>query len=181
MTRLLEKYKRDAVPQLADRFGYANAMAVPRLEKIVVNMGVGKAAENRKALEDAQRDLAVITGQKPIVCRAKKSVAGFKVRAGNAIGCKVTLRGRRMWEFLDRLINLAIPRIRDFRGFSDNAFDGRGNYTLGLPEQSVFPEINIDDVEFPQGMDVTLRLTGDSDEASRELMQLLGFPFRRSE
>jgi large subunit ribosomal protein L5 len=144
-------------------------------------MGVGKAAENRKALEDAQRDLAVITGQKPIVCRAKKSVAGFKVRAGNAIGCKVTLRGRRMWEFLDRLINLAIPRIRDFRGFSDNAFDGRGNYTLGLPEQSVFPEINIDDVEFPQGMDVTLRLTGDSDEASRELMQLLGFPFRRSE
>ena len=178
MARLQELYRNEIVPELMKRFGYTNVMQVPHIEKVVVNMGVGRATENRKRLEDATKDLGTITGQKPVVCRARKSIAGFHLRQGMEIGCKVTLRGRRMWEFIDRMVSVAMPRIRDFRGFSDNAFDGRGNYTLGLPEQSVFPEINIDDVEFPHGMDVTLRLTGDSDEASRALMQLLGVPFR---
>ena len=178
MARLIEKYKNEIVPELMQRFGYTNAMAVPRLEKVVVNMGVGRATESKKRLEDAQRDLAVITGQKPAVTRAKKSVAAFRVRTGNEIGCKVTLRGWRMYEFLDRLISIVIPRIRDFRGFLATAFDGRGNYTLGLSEQGVFPEINLDKVEFVQGMDITMRITGNSDEASHELLRLLGFPFR---
>lgn len=181
MARLLELYKEKVVPELMAEFGYANRLAVPRLEKIVVNMGVGRATENKKRLEDATRDLATITGQKPLVCRAHKSVAGFHLRAGNEIGCKVTLRGKHMWEFLDRLVSLAIPRIRDFRGFSEKAFDGRGNYTLGLGEQTVFPEINLDKVEFAQGMNVTLAISGGNDEASRKMMGLLGFPFRRAE
>jgi large subunit ribosomal protein L5 len=180
MARLHELYKDKVVSELMKQFGYANVMAVPRLEKIVVNMGVGKATENKKALEDASRDLTIITSQKPFICRARKSVAGFHLRAGNEIGCKVTLRGRRMWEFLDRLVSLAIPRIRDFRGFPETSFDGNGNYTLGLTEQAVFPEINIDKNEFVQGMDVTFRFSGANDDASRELMRLLGFPFRRS-
>jgi large subunit ribosomal protein L5 len=179
MPRLLKKYNDEVAPELAKKFGYTNIMSMPRIEKVVVNMGVGKATENRKILEDVVGDLATITGQKPIICLAKKSVAGFKVREGNAVGCKVTLRGKRMWEFLDRVITLAMPRIRDFRGFSEKAFDGRGNYTFGLSEQTVFPEVNIDKVEFIQGMDVTCRITGDSDDASRELLRLLGFPFRR--
>ena len=177
---MLEIYKETVVPALMSRFGYGNVLAAPRLEKVVVNMGVGRATENRKRLEDAMRDLATVTGQRPAVCRARKSVAAFKVREGNEIGCKVTLRGKRMWEFLDRLVSLAIPRIRDFRGFSEKAFDGRGNYTLGLSEQTVFPEINIDKIEFTQGMDVTFRITGGNDAASRELLTLLGFPFRRA-
>lgn len=181
MGRLQDMYKDKVVPELMKKFGYTNALAVPRLEKVVVNMGVGRATENKKRLEDAARDLTTVTGQKPFICRARKSVAAFKVRQGNKIGCKVTLRGKRMWEFLDRLISLAIPRIRDFRGFSRNAFDGRGNYTLGLTEQIVFPEINIDKVEFVQGMDVTLRISGGSDGVSSELMSLLGFPFRRAD
>lgn len=181
MVRLLEQYRQQAVPELMRKFGYTNPMEVPRLEKIVVNMGVGRATENRKRLEDAMRDLAVISGQKPAVARARKSVAGFKVRQGQEIGCKVTLRGKRMYEFLDRLIGLAIPRIRDFRGLSPTSFDGRGNYTVGVGEQVVFPEINIDKVEFVQGMDITLRISGDSDEVSRELLRLLGFPFRGME
>ena len=139
-------------------------MAVPRLEKIVVNMGVGRTTQNKKCMEDAMRDLATITGQKPLVCRARKSVAAFHLRAGNEIGCKVTLRGRRMWEFFDRLVSLAIPRIRDFRGFSEKAFDGGGNYTMGLNEQAVFPEVNIDKVEFVQGMNVTFRFNGENDD-----------------
>ena len=179
MARLLEVYKEKVAPELMSRFGYGNRLAVPRLEKIVVNMGVGRATENKKRLEDAVRDLTIVTGQKPSICRARKSVAAFKLREGQEIGCKVTLRGKRMWEFLDRLVSVAIPRIRDFRGFSEKAFDGRGNYTLGLTEQVVFPEINIDKVEFTQGMDVTLRITGENDAASRELLTLLGFPFRR--
>jgi len=178
MARLRELYEEQVVPELMKRFGRSNRLAVPRLEKIVVNMGVGRATENRKRLEDAMRDLATVTGQKPVVCRARKSVAAFKLRAGNEIGCKVTLRGERMWEFLDRLVSLAIPRIRDFRGFSDTAFDQAGNYTLGLNEQTVFPEVNIDKVEFVQGMDVTMRIVGGSEAASREMLTLLGFPFR---
>ena len=178
MPRLLDQYRNKAVPELMRTFGYANRMAVPRIEKIVVNMGVGRANENKKCLEDAIRDLATITGQKPCICRAKKSVAAFRLRKGQEIGCKVTLRNKRMYEFLDRLISLAIPRIRDFRGFSPSAFDGRGNYTLGVSEQVVFPEINIDKIEFVQGMDITFRITGNSDDASREMLRLLGFPFR---
>lgn len=179
MARLLEQYKEKVVPELMQKFGYANRMAVPRIEKIVVNMGVGGATENKKRLEDAMRDLAVITGQKPSVCRAKKSVAGFRLRQGQEIGCKVTLRGDRMYEFLDRLISMAIPRIRDFRGFSLEAFDGGGNYTLGIAEQVVFPEIDIDKIEFVQGMDITFRITGNSVDVSREMLRLLGFPMRR--
>ena len=179
MARLQQKYNDEIVAELMTQFGYANRMAVPRLEKIVVNMGVGKATENKKCLEDAQRDLATITGQKPAVTRAKKSVAAFRLREGMPIGCKVTLRGKRMYEFLDRLISIAIPRIRDFRGYSAEAFDGRGNYTLGLAEQVVFPEVDIDKIEFVQGMDVVMRITGNSDEASRELLRRIGFPFRQ--
>ena len=179
MARLQKLYREEVVPELMKRFGYSNRMAVPRLEKIVVNMGVGRATENRKRLEDARRDMATVTGQRPVVCRARKSVAAFKLRAGNEIGCKVTLRGERMWEFLDRLVSLAIPRIRDFRGFSEKAFDRGGNYTLGLNEQTVFPEVNIDKIEFVQGMDVTIRIIGGNEAASREMLTLLGFPFRR--
>jgi large subunit ribosomal protein L5 len=179
MARLLDAYKEKVVPELKKRFGYANTLAVPRVEKIVVNMGVGKATENKKRLEDAVKDLAAITGQKPLITRARKSVSAFKLRRGNEIGCKVTLRGKRMYEFLDRLISLAMPRIRDFRGFSPESFDKFGNYTLGLAEQLVFPEINIDKVEFVQGMDITIVVTGGSAEASRELLRMLGFPFRR--
>ena len=179
MARLLDQYREKVVPELMQKFGYANRMAVPRIEKIVVNMGVGGATENKKRLEDAMRDLAVITGQKPSVCRAKKSVAGFRLRQGQEIGCKVTLRGDRMYEFLDRLISMVIPRIRDFRGFSLEAFDGGGNYTLGIAEQVVFPEIDIDKIEFVQGMDITFRITGNSVDVSREMLRLLGFPMRR--
>jgi len=179
MARLLNQYHEQVAPELMRKFGYTNRMAVPRLEKIVVNMGVGRATENKKRLEDAMRDLATITGQKPCVCKARKSVSAFRLRQGQEIGCKVTLRKKRMYEFLDRLISLAIPRIRDFRGWSLSAFDGRGNYSLGISEQVVFPEINIDKVEFVQGMDITLRITGHSDEVSREMLRLLGFPFRQ--
>jgi large subunit ribosomal protein L5 len=179
MARLLDAYREKIVPELKSRFGYTNTLAVPRLEKIVVNMGVGKATENKKRLEDAAKDLAAITGQKPLITRARKSVSAFKLRQGNEIGCKVTLRGKRMYEFLDRLISLAMPRIRDFRGFSPDSFDRSGNYTLGLAEQLVFPEINIDKVEFVQGMDITIVITGGSREASRELLRMMGFPFRR--
>lgn len=181
MARLQEVYKEKVVPELKNRFGYDNIMAVPRLKKVVVNMGVGKASENKKRLEDAVRDLSTITGQKPLVTRAKKSISGFKLREGVDIGCKVTLRGARMYEFMDRLISLAMPRIRDFRGFSPKGFDGRGNYTLGLTEQTVFPEINIDKVEFTQGMDITFVISGENDDASRELLALLGFPFSHAE
>ncbi|MDQ3757554.1 MAG: 50S ribosomal protein L5 [Actinomycetota bacterium] len=159
--------------------GLGNVMEVPRLEKIVVNMGVGKATQQASLLEGAIRDLTAITGQKPLVTKAKKSIAGFKLREGNSIGAKVTLRGDRMWEFLDRLISLAIPRIRDFRGLPANAFDGRGNYTFGVTEQLIFPEIDYDKVDTPRGMDITIVTTARTDAEGRALLDAFGFPFKR--
>ncbi len=178
MTRLLERYKQQVVPQLIGVFGYKNKLSVPRISKIVVNMGVGRATENKKLIEESTKHLTVVTAQKPLVTKAKKAIAGFKLRKGQAIGCKVTLRGKRMFEFLDRLISIVLPRIRDFRGLSTKSFDGRGNYTIGLTEQIVFPEINIEAVEFVQGMDITLVITGNSNQQSCELLKLLGMPFK---
>ena len=178
MARLAERYRDEIVPQLMEKLGVANRLAAPRLTKIVVNSGLGRALENKKVLEEAIRDLALITGQRPVSIRARKSVAGFKLREGAVIGCKATLRGARMYEFLDRLISLAMPRIRDFRGLSPNAFDGRGNYTLGIGEQIVFPEIDVDTIEFTIGMDITLVVSGGSDEHSLELLRGFGMPFR---
>lgn len=178
MARLLKLYKEKVLPELKERYGHKNPMAVSKLVKIVINMGVGKAIENRKRLEDAQKHLGLIVGQRPTITKARKSVAGFKLRKGNPIGCKVTLRGRRMYEFLDRLFNVALPRVRDFRGLSPNGFDERGNYTLGISEQVIFPEINIEDVEFTQGMDITIVTSGKSREESKELLRLLGAPFK---
>lgn len=164
---------------MLERFSYKNVNAVPRLQKITLNMGVGKAVENNKRIEAAVKDLSVITGQKPVVTQAKKSIAGFKLRQGMSVGAKVTLRGQRMYEFFDRLISIVIPRVRDFRGFSVRAFDGNGNYSLGISEQLVFPEVSVDDVEFVQGCDVTLTIDRSSDEESLALLELFGFPFRR--
>ena len=178
MARLLEKYQKEVVSQLIKKFNYKNKLSVPKVEKIVVNMGVGRAIENKKLIEEAAKHLSIITGQKPLITKAKKAISGFKLRDGQQIGCKVTLRGKRMYEFLDRLISIALPRIRDFRGLSLKSFDGRGNYTLGITEQLVFPEINIDTVEFVQGMDITMRITGNSNEQSAELLKLLGMPFK---
>ncbi len=178
--RLKEKYRKEIIPAMRERFGYRNEMQVPRLEKIVVNMGVGEGAHDPKAIDAAMRDLALITGQKPKLCRAKRSVAGFKLRTGMSVGCKVTLRGNRMYEFLDRLITLAIPRVRDFRGLNPNSFDGRGNFTMGLDEQLVFPEIDYDEVERIQGMDITIVTTAETDEEGRELLRLFGMPFKSS-
>lgn len=178
MARLLEKYQQQVVPQLIKKFSYKNKLSVPKIQKIVVNMGVGKAVENKKLIEEATKHLSIVTGQKPIVTAAKKAISGFKLRKGQSIGCKVTLRGKRMFEFLDRLISIVLPRIKDFRGLSSKAFDGRGNYTLGLTEQTVFPEINIDTVETVQGMDITMVISGNSNEQSCELLKLLGMPFR---
>jgi len=180
MARLLEKYRSEVVPELKKVLGTQNVLALPRLEKIVVSMGVGKALENKNFLDAAARDLAAITGQKPLVTRARKSVAGFKLRKGQEIGLKVTLRGRRMYEFLDRLISVVIPRIRDFRGLSPRAFDGAGNYNLGISEQVVFPEINIDKVELIQGMNITLGIRARNPGESFELLRRLGLPFRPS-
>jgi large subunit ribosomal protein L5 len=178
--RLQKQYREDVVPALQERFGLTNVMAVPWIEKVSVNMGVGKATENKKFLDDAARDLSVITGQKPKITKARRSVSGFKLREGNAIGCMVTMRGRRMYEFLDRLISIVIPRIRDFRGLSPRAFDGRGNYNMGLSEQIVFPEINLDSVERTQGMNVTITIRNGTDEMSHELLKGLGMPFREN-
>jgi len=177
LSRLLERYKNEIVTGLMEELGYKNALAVPRLEKVVINMGVGKSQEEKKRLEDAAQDLAMITGQRPVITKARRSVAGFKVRKGNPVGLKVTLRGVRMYEFLDRLISIAIPRIRDFRGLKPNSFDGRGNYTLGIDEQSVFPEVDLDHMEFTQGMDITIVTTARSDEEALRLLSLLGMPF----
>jgi len=179
LSRLSERYKNEIIPKLMEELGYKNALAVPRLEKIVVNMGVGKAQEEKKRLDDAARDLAMITGQRPVITKARRSVAAFKVRKGNPIGLKVTLRGPRMYEFLDRLISIAIPRIRDFRGLKPVSFDGRGNYTLGIDEQSVFPEVDLNHIEFAQGMDITVVTTARSDEEASRLLSLLGMPFAR--
>jgi large subunit ribosomal protein L5 len=178
--RLKERYKREIAPALREEFGFANVMQVPVLSKIVVNMGVGEAARDAKLIEGAVRDLTVITGQKPAVARAKKSIAQFKLREGMPIGAHVTLRGDRMWEFCDRLLALALPRIRDFRGLSDRQFDGRGNYTFGLNEQLMFHEINPDQVDRQRGMDVTVVTTATTDDEGRSLLRRLGFPFKES-
>ena len=178
MARLRDLYKAKVVPELEKEFGYKTIMAVPRMEKIVISMGVGKASQDKKFIELARKDLAMISGQQPAVCRARKSVSNFKVREGMETGLKVTLRGVRMYEFMDRLINLAVPRVRDFRGLNPNSFDGRGNYSMGLAEQSVFPEINPAKVEFQQGMNITFTTTARTDEEARKLLSLFGMPFR---
>ena len=176
--RLLDRYDQEILPALQEKLGRKNRLALPRLERIVVNMGVGGAINEKKYLEEALDALSRITGQKPVVTRARKSIAGFRLREGMAIGCKVTLRGRRMYEFLDRLISLALPRVRDFRGLNPEAFDGHGNFSLGLSEQLVFPELNPDKYSRPQGMNITLVITGNSDDESRELLRGFGMPLR---
>ena len=179
MSRLREQYDNEIVKAMTDKFGYKNTMEVPKLEKIVVNMGVGEAKENQKILESAVADMEKITGQKAVITKAKNSVANFKIREGMGIGCKTTLRGERMYEFADRLINLALPRVRDFRGVSDDAFDGRGNYALGIKEQIIFPEIEYDKVDKVRGMDIIFVTTAKTDEEARELLRLFGMPFAK--
>jgi large subunit ribosomal protein L5 len=176
--RLKQRYRDEVIPQLQRDLGFGNPMQVPRLEKIVVNVGVGEAARDAKALDGAVQDLATITGQQPMITKAKKSIAGFKLRAGMSIGAKVTLRGDRMWEFLDRLLATALPRIRDFRGLDPDAFDGHGNYTLGLTEQLVFPEIDYDKIDAVRGMDITVVTTAKDDDEGRAFLRALGFPLR---
>jgi len=176
--RLLERYNTDVLPSLAKQFGRNNRLSLPRLEKIVVNMGVGAAVGEKKYIEEAVEALAQIAGQKPVVTRARKSIAGFKLREGQAIGCKVTLRGKRMWEFLDRLVSIALPRVRDFRGLNPDGFDGHGNYSLGLTEQLVFPELNPDKFTQTQGMNVTLVTSAEKNDEARELLRKLGMPLR---
>jgi large subunit ribosomal protein L5 len=181
MARLRDLYNSRVVPELIKEFNYGNPMAVPRVKMVVISMGIGRASQDKKFLESAKKDLTMIAGQMPMVCKAKKSVSNFKVREGMETGLKVTLRGVRMYEFMDRLISLAIPRVRDFRGLKVNSFDGRGNYSMGLAEQSVFPEINAAKVEFQQGMNITFVTTAKTDEEARKLLQLFGMPFKRPE
>jgi len=178
ISRLHERYRAEVIPALMKRFRYANPMAVPKLSKVVVNIGLGEASQNIKLLDVAAQELGLITGQKPIITRAKKSIANFKIRRGMPIGCCVTLRGERMYEFIDRLCNIVLPRVRDFKGLAPNAFDGRGNYTLGLRDQLVFPEIDYTRVDKIKGMNVTLTTTAHNDEEGRELLKLLGVPLR---
>ncbi|MFQ6016121.1 MAG: 50S ribosomal protein L5 [Anaerolineae bacterium] len=177
--RLKERYQKEVLPKLREEFSYDNVMQVPRLEKIVVNVGVGEAIQEAKALDAAVRDISVITGQRPVVTRAKKSIAGFKLRAGMAIGVKATLRGNRMYDFFERLINVALARQRDFRGVPRHSFDGRGNYTLGLKEQLVWPEVDYDSIDKIRGMEITIVTTARTDEEARRLLELLGMPFSR--
>ena len=177
MPRLKDKYMNEIVPALMAKFKYKNIMQVPRLEKVVLNMGVGDVKENPKAIDAAVNDLSLIAGQKPVVTKAKESVAAFKIRQGMNIGCKVTIRGDRMYEFVDKLFNIALPRVRDFRGVSKNSFDGRGNYSLGIKEQLIFPEIDYDKVDKIRGMDITFVTTAKTDEEAREFLRLLGMPF----
>ena len=179
MARLRDLYKSQIIPELTVEFGYKNPMAVPRMEKVIVSMGVGRATQDKKFLESAKKDLMMITGQMPAVCKAKKSGSNFKVRAGYETGLKVTIRGGRMYEFMDRLVNLVIPRVRDFRGLNPNSFDGRGNYSMGLTEQSVFPEINPAQIEFQQGMNITFVTTANTDEEAQKMLALFGMPFRK--
>ncbi len=179
MARLKEKYKNDVIKALIEKFNYENVMQVPKLEKIVINMGLGDAKDNRKMLDQAVKELETIAGQKAIVTRAKKSVANFKVREGMAVGAKVTLRGERMYEFFDRLVSIALPRVRDFRGVNGNSFDGRGNYSMGVKEQLIFPEINYDEVEQVRGMDIIIVTSAKSDEEAHELLNLMGMPFSK--
>ncbi len=180
MARMKDKYVAEVAPALMQKFNYKSAMQIPKLDKIVINIGLGEARENPKAIEAACNDLAQITGQKPIVTKARKSVANFKLREGMNIGCKVTLRAERMYEFLDRLFNVALPRVRDFRGINPNAFDGRGNYSLGIKEQLIFPEIDYDKIDKIRGMDIIFVTTAETDEEARELLSLMGAPFVRS-
>ena len=179
MSRLKETYQNEIVDAMMKKFGYKNIMEVPKLDKVVVNMGVGEAKENAKILDAAMKDMETITGQKAVPTRAKNSIANFKLREGMPIGCKVTLRGEKMYEFVDRLINLALPRVRDFRGVNPNAFDGRGNYALGIKEQLIFPEIEYDQVDKVRGMDVIFVTTAHTDEEARELLRLFGMPFKK--
>lgn len=179
MTRLKETYLNEIVDGMTKKFAYKNVMEVPKLNKIVINMGVGEAKDNSKLLDAAIKDLETIAGQKAVITKAKKSVANFKIREGQAIGCKVTLRGDKMYEFADRLINLALPRVRDFRGVNENAFDGRGNYALGIKEQLIFPEIEYDKVDKVRGMDIIFVTTAKTDEEARELLTLFGMPFKK--
>jgi large subunit ribosomal protein L5 len=179
MSRLYEMYRTDVVPRMKDARGYRNTMEVPRLEKIVVNMGISSGTD--KALFDAAvEELAQITGQRPVVTRARQSISNFRLRQGQPVGCKVTLRGKRMYEFLDRLVNVALPRVRDFRGVSPRSFDGRGNYSLGISDQSIFPEIDLDKIKKTQGMDITIATSARSDEDARELLRMMGMPFSQS-
>lgn len=177
--RLKEKYKKEIVPKMLKEHKFENIMEVPRVEKICVNMGVGSATQNSKELESASNDLAMITGQRPVITKAKKSIAGFKIRKGNPIGCMVTLRGKRMYEFLDRLLNIAIPRIKDFRGLSRKSFDGRGNYTIGIKEQLVFPEVDYDNILSVKGMNITINTNAKNNEEALFLLEEFGFPFKK--
>lgn len=177
MARLKEKYLNEVAPAMMTKFGYKNVMEIPRVEKVIVNMGVGEAVANPKVLDAAVNDLMMIVGQRPVVTRAKKSIAAFKIRQGMAIGTKVTLRGERMYQFLDKLLNVALPRVRDFRGVSPKSFDGRGNYTMGIKEQLIFPEIDYDKVDKVRGMDIIVVTTANTDEEARELLKLMGMPF----
>ena len=179
MNRLQEKYENSVRAELANKFAYKSSMQIPKVEKIVINMGIGDAVANDKVLDDAVEELTLITGQKPVVTKARKSIANFKLREGMPIGCKVTLRGERMYQFLDKLVSVALPRVRDFHGINANAFDGRGNYTLGVKEQLIFPEINFDKVKKVRGMDIVIVTTAKTDEEGRTLLQLMGMPFRK--
>ena len=181
MARLRDLYKSKIVSELTTEFGYKNPMAVPKMEKVVVSMGIGRATQDKKFLELARKDLTMISGQMPVVCKAKKSVSNFKVREGNETGLKVTLRGVRMYEFIDRLINLAIPRVRDFRGLTLKSFDGRGNYSMGVTEQGIFPEMNPAEMEFQQGMNITFVTTANTDDEARKMLRLFGMPFKNPE
>ncbi len=176
-----ERYRADAVPQLVDEFGYGNRMEVPVIQKVVLNVGVGEAMDNPKALDSVMEDIRTITGQQPVVTKARKSIANFKLREGRAIGVKVTLRGGRMWAFLDRFINIALPRVRDFRGVSPDTFDGRGNYTVGLREQLIFPEIHYDRIDKVRGLEITIVTSARTDEEGRRLLRLLGMPFQENQ
>jgi len=179
MSRLRERYKKEVVPRLMELYGYKNMMQVPRLEKVALNIGLGEAIQDAKALEAAERDLVAISGQHPVITRAKKSIASFRLRAGMSIGLKVTLRGERMYHFFDRLVNVALPRMREFRGVSPNSFDGRGNYTLGLKEQIIFPEIDYDKIDKVRGLEVSIITTAKTNDEGRHLLELLGMPFAR--
>ena len=179
MNRLQEKYQNSVRAELQQKFGYKSSMQIPKIEKIVINMGCGDAVANAKVLDDAVEDLTIIAGQKPVITKAKKSIANFKLREGMPIGCKVTLRGERMYQFLDKLVSVSLPRVRDFQGVNGNAFDGRGNYTLGVKEQLIFPEINFDKVKKVRGMDIVIVTTANTDEEGRTLLSLMGMPFRK--
>ena len=178
MARLFEQYKQEITPKMIEKFSYKSVMQIPKLEKVIINVGVGEAIQNPKALDGAVNDLTIITGQKPVITKAKKSIAGFKLREGMPIGCKVTLRGERMYDFVSRLVNIVLPRVRDFRGVSPQAFDGRGNYSLGIKEQTIFPEIDYDKIDKIRGLEVIIVTSAKTDEEARELLKSMGMPFR---